>query len=90
MALVQTRLHSIDVIDGETLLETLERVGYDIEFQCREGFCGSCRTKVISGEVVYLRDPIAYIGTGEVLPCCCQAKDKLLLDLGEDEYEAGK
>lgn len=81
MPLVQTRVHSIDTIENETLLETLERAGYFIEYQCREGYCGSCRTRVISGQVRYIRQPLAYTAPDEVLPCSCQALDKLLLDI---------
>ena len=36
---------------GETLLETLERHGYEADFSCRAGSCGTCRLKVLAGQV---------------------------------------
>jgi ferredoxin-NADP reductase len=36
---------------GETLLETLERHGYRPEFSCRAGACGTCRLRVLAGQV---------------------------------------
>lgn len=55
----------------ETLLEGLERTGHDVEYQCRSGYCGSCRLKLISGQVSYPEPPLAYVGKDEILPCCC-------------------
>jgi ferredoxin len=36
---------------GETLLETLERSGYQPDFSCRAGACGTCRLRLVSGTV---------------------------------------
>jgi ring-1,2-phenylacetyl-CoA epoxidase subunit PaaE len=36
---------------GETLLETLERHGYDPVFSCRAGACGTCRLRLLAGRV---------------------------------------
>ena len=55
---------------GETVLETLERVGVDAHFNCREGFCGVCRTKLLKGKVEYKLDPLAFIDDDEILSCC--------------------
>ncbi len=48
----------LDVQPQETILTALERHGYHPEFSCRNGVCGSCKLKVIEGQV----DPV-----GEVL-----------------------
>lgn len=56
-----------------TLLESLESQNIELHSHCREGFCGTCRTKLISGEVEYIIDPLAYIDDDEILPCCCKA-----------------
>lgn len=53
------------------LLTLLEAHNIRVEFQCREGFCGSCRLNLLKGEVHYLLTPIACISDGEILPCCC-------------------
>jgi ferredoxin-NADP reductase len=36
---------------GETLLETLERNGYQPEFNCRAGACGTCKLRLVAGHV---------------------------------------
>ena len=40
-----------------------------IEYQCRDGFCGSCRCKLLSGEVGYIKPTLAFLAKGEILPC---------------------
>lgn len=57
--------------EGETLLEALERTGHEIEYQCRSGYCGSCRVKLLAGRVSYREMPMAFIAQGEILACCC-------------------
>ncbi|NOL48894.1 class I ribonucleotide reductase maintenance protein YfaE [Pelistega europaea] len=88
MSLVITRSRSFVLQSNETLLEGLERTGHCVEYQCRSGYCGSCRTRINSGEVEYLSDPLAYIAQGEILPCCCVPVGTVSLDVGtEREYE---
>ena len=40
-----------DVARGQTLLEVAEMHGVRIAFGCREGRCGTCRTKLLVGDV---------------------------------------
>ncbi|MBX5219513.1 2Fe-2S iron-sulfur cluster binding domain-containing protein [Rhizobium sp. NLR9b] len=56
--------------EAGTLLELAEARGLSPEFSCREGNCGTCRTKLIKGAVTYIKEPTAAIGEGEVLLCC--------------------
>ncbi len=53
-----------------TLLEFAEARGLEPEFSCREGNCGTCRTKLEKGVVAYVKQPTAKIGADEVLLCC--------------------
>ncbi len=55
--------------DG-TLLELAEEVGLAPAFGCRSGICGTCKTKIASGAVDYLEEPLADRGEGEILLCC--------------------
>ena len=41
-----------------------------VNFHCREGYCGACRCKLLSGEVRYITEPLAFVRSGEFLPCC--------------------
>jgi ferredoxin len=42
---------SADVSPGESVLDVAERIGIKIDFDCRSGICGQCRTKRLSGRV---------------------------------------
>ena len=53
-----------------TLLELAEARGLEPEFSCREGTCGTCRTKLLKGAVTYVREPTAGVAADEVLICC--------------------
>lgn len=86
MSLVITHKTSFQLHAGETLLEGLERTGHVIEYQCRSGYCGSCRTRLISGEVQYLAEPLAYVDNGEVLPCCCTPRSTITLDIEDSDH----
>ncbi len=59
--------------DG-TLLELAEEVGLAPPFGCRSGICGTCKTRIISGAVDYLDEPLADRGEGEILICCSVPK----------------
>lgn len=56
--------------EAGTLLDLAEARGLEPEFSCREGTCGTCRTKLTKGAVTYIKEPTATIGEGEVLLCC--------------------
>jgi ferredoxin-NADP reductase len=53
-----------------TLLELAEARGLEPEFSCREGNCGTCRTKLVKGAVAYIKQPTAKIDSDDVLLCC--------------------
>ncbi|WP_337843207.1 class I ribonucleotide reductase maintenance protein YfaE [Rheinheimera sp.] len=53
-----------------SLLDALEAGQQQVNYQCREGYCGACRCKLLSGTVTYLNEPLAFVRKGEFLPCC--------------------
>jgi ferredoxin len=65
----------------KTVLDQLEAKGHSIEYQCREGYCGSCRTEKTNGEVEYIEEPIAALNSNEILPCCCRAKTNISVSI---------
>ncbi len=66
--------------ENETLLEALERTGHQVEYQCREGYCGSCRTRLVSGSVQYAEQPLAFVSHDEILPCCCKVTEDVRIE----------
>jgi uncharacterized protein len=55
--------------DG-TLLELAEEAGLAPPFGCRSGICGTCKTRIVTGAVDYLDEPLADRAEGEILLCC--------------------
>lgn len=70
----------IKLNQNESLLIQLERAGFNIENQCRSGFCGACKCKLISGNVKQSSDSLAYTKTEEILTCCSIPLSSLQLD----------
>ena len=73
--------------EGETLLEALERTGHAVEYQCRSGYCGSCRVKLLSGSVTYRECPLALILPNEILTCCCTVIEDIHIDCRQSENQ---
>lgn len=45
--------HEFTVDDGETILEGALRSGYILPYSCRNGACGSCKGRLLAGEIDY-------------------------------------
>ncbi len=56
--------------DNGTLLELAEARGLTPDFSCRGGSCGTCRTKIVSGQVHYPNPPAEMPEAGSALICC--------------------
>lgn len=67
--------------DQHLLLETLQQHQVPLEYQCQQGYCGACRTELLTGAVDYDTPPLAYLQANEILPCCCQPCSDLILAL---------
>jgi ferredoxin-NADP reductase/predicted pyridoxine 5'-phosphate oxidase superfamily flavin-nucleotide-binding protein len=69
---------------GTSLLELAEQRGLSPEFSCRNGTCGTCRTKVLSGTVTYAQKPAMEVEADETLICCAfpaQGSEPVHLDV---------
>lgn len=67
-----------------TLLELAEARGLNPEFSCRGGSCGTCTTKMTSGQVHYLNTPEQGLAADDVLICCAvpaAGSETLVLDI---------
>ena len=64
-----------------SLLSFAEVQGIQPEFSCRAGICGTCASRIISGDVAYFEDPLDDVKPGELLLCCARPKTAIVLDL---------
>ena len=75
----------ISVAKDKTILEALRACGVEVQTSCEQGICGSCETRVLSGEPDH-RDLLLSPeekGTNEVMMICCSGSHSpvLVLDL---------
>ncbi|WP_339412481.1 pyridoxamine 5'-phosphate oxidase family protein [Pseudomonas sp. EA_35y_Pfl2_R5] len=55
---------------GGSLLELAESRGLNPDFSCRGGSCGTCKTRLVSGNVHYPNPPAQLPESDSVLICC--------------------
>lgn len=74
---------AFDAATGETLLEAAARQGLDLPHECRSGNCGTCRVRVVAGEVAYAQWPTALsreeAAAGFALACQAHAETDVVL-----------
>lgn len=76
---------TLDVPPGKSILDVVSDAGIDVQTSCREGICGSCETRIISG-IADHRDSLLSdserLENKSMMICCSGAKSPLLvLDL---------
>ncbi len=64
-----------------SLLEFAEACDVPVRWSCRTGVCHTCETAIMSGTVGYAPDPVDDPADGNILICCSQPRDDLVLDL---------
>lgn len=82
------------VEDNETVLAAALRQQIGLPYGCRDGACGSCRARLLSGEIEYGKQyPTALAGDGlpvnSVILCQARPKTDLLIDVEELSMVAG-
>ena len=78
--LIQRQI-TLDFDNQTSLLKFLEQHQIHHEYQCRSGYCGSCRVKIKKGKVSYAEAPLAFIQPDEILLCCCRVESDIELEL---------
>jgi len=66
-----------------SLLFILELNNINIEYQCRSGYCGMCRIKLIKGKIFYfIKQPMAALfQKQEIFPCCCKPNGNIIIQI---------
>ncbi len=76
---------SVTAKRGESMVRVAEANGITIDYSCRSGECGSCRCKIIEGEVKMPEGTTLTakeIASGQILACVARAvSDRVVLDL---------
>lgn len=74
--------HTVDVADGEHLLDAGVESGLDLPYSCLQGWCLTCAARLISGQVDQ-RDSRRYFRedreAGFVLPCTARLQSDVVL-----------
>lgn len=76
---------SFHVADGETVLLAGIRQGINLPYGCKDGACGSCKCKMLSGSVVHGNHQSKALSpeeeaNGYVLTCCATPQSDLVLE----------
>lgn len=66
--------------NAESLLAFAEEQGLSLDFSCRAGICGACKSHLLVGDVIYFEEPLEELGDGEVLLCCSKPQGPIVLD----------
>jgi len=65
----------------QSLLELAEACDVPVRWSCRTGVCHTCESGLISGAVSYQPEPLQPPADGNVLICCSQPRDEVIVDL---------
>jgi ferredoxin-NADP reductase len=65
----------------QSLLELAEACDIPVRWSCRTGVCHTCESGLISGAVRYQPEPLGAPANGNLLICCSQPQDEVVLDL---------
>jgi ferredoxin-NADP reductase/MOSC domain-containing protein YiiM/ferredoxin len=65
----------------QNLLELAEACDVPVKWSCRTGVCHTCETNLVSGTVRYRPEPLQAPTEGNVLICCCEPEEELVVDL---------
>lgn len=69
--------------ESETILDAALNSDIIIGHSCKNGSCGACKTKLISGEIEYVKQPALTeneIAQGVILTCCSKPKTDITLN----------
>jgi CDP-4-dehydro-6-deoxyglucose reductase len=82
---IQPAGHTFELQDNETLLEGALRQGFGLPYGCRSGACGTCKGRIVSGEVDlgdYQSSALSdeEISSGKALFCLAKAKTDLVIE----------
>ncbi len=67
--------------ESQSILDLAEQSGVNIQSGCRAGNCGTCQTRLVSGQVCYINDAAhAECEPGHVLTCVARPTSDVIVD----------
>jgi CDP-4-dehydro-6-deoxyglucose reductase, E3 len=85
---IQNSGHSFDVRPSQTVLAAAIEAGINLPYGCRNGACGSCKAKLVSGKVMHddyqtsaMTD--AEFVAGNTLLCCARPQTDIVVECRE-------
>jgi ferredoxin len=72
---------SYEYIAGKSILASLENSGLHIDNACRMGLCGTCKVRLIKGEIGYGEKKFAEIKEDEILICNSYPKTDIIIEI---------
>jgi CDP-4-dehydro-6-deoxyglucose reductase len=86
--IIQPSGHSFPIEEHETILEAALKHGYTLPYSCRDGVCGTCKGKVVTGQVDYGSHQESTLSEAEkaagmALFCCAKPLSDLVLECRE-------
>ena len=68
--------------EDEFILDVAERAGVELDSNCRSGSCGTCKQKLLEGDIAYdgELDALKDIESGFILTCSARAIGKVSID----------
>ena len=90
---ISSSRHAFPAEPDETILEAALRHGLSLPYGCRNGSCGSCRGKVLSGRFEHGKAPLEVLAeadrqAGFALFCCASARSDLCIESREARSRA--
>lgn len=83
--LIENSGHTFDVRPSQTVLEAAIEAGINMPYGCRNGACGACKGKILTGKVMHddyqgnaLTD--AELAAGQALFCCARPLEDLVIE----------
>ena len=65
----------------QSLLKLAEACDVPVRWSCRTGVCHTCESGLIAGTVSYQPEPLERPADGNLLICCSQPRDEVIVDL---------
>ena len=82
---IQDETYELEAYNNETIITALERAGIAAVVRCRNGICGFCHSRVISGEYhVDSKDDFRRAADKKfnyIHPCCCYPESDMEIDV---------